>query len=662
MSIFSKDFIFLDQDLNSKEEVFEFIAQKAVSLGIGTEKNKIFDDLLARENEISTGLESNFAIPHAQSSAIEKPALLFLSLKSGLDWQNFDDSKAKFIFCILLPKSGFEQNQVEILAKVARIILNPEIKEIILSKDENVIFNSISKFIFEKDQVENQETNSQKIPINAKKVVGITSCTVGIAHTYLAAEKLEMGLKQNGYIPKIETRGSVGPKNVLTKEDIDQAEFVIVASDLEIDSSIFDQKKVYFTSTKAAIHETESVIQKAKKAPILHNKQKKQTQNQENRTSVVKHIITGISYMIPYVVFGGIMIALSLGIGKAIYGNANEAPKGDFLWWMLQIGVIAFKLMIGVLGGYIAYSIAGRAALAPGFIVATVGNTNDLFYGIGGISVQTPMGFIGAVIFGILVGYSVKFINSLKIQKSLSAILPIFVIPIGVSLFWSLIVIFLIGAPIGWVLDKLIAGLKHVFENKDGIGVGVAFLLGLLLGGMAGFDMGGPVNKVAFLTSTALVSTQVYEPMGMMAAAIPVAPIGMGITTLIWRRKFTKEEKSLGLSAIIMGFIGISEGAIPFAIADPKRVISANVIGSAVAGGLAGVLAVTNQAGHGGPIVAILGAVGSIKHGIGLGIAFFFLSVIVGSFTTALIYGFWKDRNFNIFSNLARKNHKKGVK
>lgn len=650
MEIFKRNFVFLKQNLNSKSEVFEFIASKAYKLKIAKNKEEIIKDLEFRESQISTGLEAGFAIPHAQSQAVLIPSLFFISLENGIEWENFDKTKAKYLFCILLPKKGFATRQVELLSKIASIILDPEISKVLTSDDPDFVFKNLEKHFLEK--LVNKNRENQENVKNLKKVIGITSCTVGIAHTYLAAEKLENALKNSGYFPKIETRGSAGPKNILTKNDIKTAEFVIISSDLEIDTTALIGKKVYFCTTKDAIHKSEKIIELAQKAPILKENFRK-TLNEEAKTSqgnFLRHIMAGISYMIPYIIFGGIMIALSLGIGKSIYGNNSIAPKGDFLWWMFQIGLISFRLMIGALGAYIAYSICGRAGLAPGFIVSTVANSNDLFYGIGGIEVKTPMGFIGAVLFGFLVGYSVKYLNSLKIQKSLAGIMPIFVIPIGVSLFWSLMAIFIIGAPIGWILDKFIETLKSIFLKKDSLGLGIAFLLGLLLGSMIGFDMGGPINKVAYLSATALVASQIYEPMGMVAAAIPVAPFGMGLATLIWKKKFSQKEKSLGISAFVMGFIGVSEGAIPFAIVDPKRVISANVIGSAIAGGLSGILAVTNSAGHGGPIVAILGAIGSDKHGLGLGIAFFLIAIIIGSLTTALIYGFSKNRSIKIFT------------
>lgn len=649
MKIFTIENIFLNQKLDSKQQVFDFVAQVAVEKGIVNDGKQLVVDLWSREEQITTGIEQEFAIPHCQSNVVSKPTLFFISLQTGIDWQNFDGTLAKYLFVILLPKVEKDTTQVETLSKIATLVLDSKISSILKSNDKNAIFEAITS----QKESENIEEQQEK-PL----AIGITSCPVGIAHTYLAAERLEQALIRAGYKPHIETRGSVGAKNVISQSQITQAQFVIIAADVEIDDSIFVGKKVLKTSTKEAIHKSDSVVEKAKNASVLIKEgstNQMPTNVQGQKTGFIRHIITGISYMIPYVIFGGIMIALSLGIGKAIYGNNSAAPKGDFLDWMLQIGVISFQIMIGALGAYIAYSIAGRAALMPGFVTATIANNAGLFYSIGGITVVTPMGFIGAILFGFLVGHTVKYITALKIQKSLSAIVPMFVIPIGVTLFYSLIVIFVIGAPVGWVMDKFIDGLKSIFSAKGeikSVSLGVAFILGILLGGMAGFDMGGPINKVAFLTSSALVTSGVFEPMGMVGAAIPVAPLGMGLTTLVFYKKFNKEEKSLGVSALIMGFIGISEGAIPFAVADPKRVILANVVGSAVAGGIAGLLLVTNAAAHGGPIVAILGAVGSHVHGVALGILFFFIAIIAGSLTTMLIYGFTRNRNFAILDKI----------
>ncbi|CAT05232.1 PTS system protein [Mesomycoplasma conjunctivae] len=642
MNIFTRDNIFLNQKLHSKEEVFDFIINVAFDLKITDNKEKLLADLQAREAQISTGLEQEFAIPHAQSEAVKSPTLFYISLESGIAWENQDQSKAKYLFVILLPKKYTDDTQVELLAQIATMILDE--KQIVELKSNNLerIYQAIS----------NQSTKQKSIKINEEQplALAITSCPVGIAHTYLAAEKISEAFSKAGFASQVETRGSVGPKNVITQEQIDKAQFVIIAADVQIETEQFIGKKVLFCSTKDAIHQADKMVEKAQSAPILKGERNISTQKSD-KPGLLKHVITGISYMIPYVVFGGIMIALSLGIGKSIYGSGNEAPKGDFLWYMLQIGVVSFNIMIGALGAYIAYSIAGRAALMPAFVTSTVANNAGLFYNIGGINVQTPMGFLGAILFGYLIGYTVKYIANLKIQNSISAVIPIFVIPIGVTLFYSLIVVFVIGAPIGYVMDKFIKTLESVFSNKDGLNLGIVILLGFLLGGMIGFDMGGPINKVAFLTSATLVASKIFEPMGMVAAAIPVAPIGMGLTTLVFGKKFDRQEKSLGISAIIMGFIGISEGAIPFAVSDPKRVVFANVIGSAVAGAIAAALSVTNAAAHGGPIVGVLGAISSNNYGVGGGIAFFFVAILIGSVVTMLIYGLTRNRDFKFFSS-----------
>ncbi|WGI36827.1 PTS fructose transporter subunit IIABC [Mesomycoplasma lagogenitalium] len=664
MEIFNKNNIFINQKLKDKQEIFEFISQKALDMKITTNKKLVYDALMNREKEVSTGMEKGFAIPHCQSSAVSKPTLFYIKLASEIEWETFDNSKVQYVFSILIPEKNQNNIHLETLSKISTMLVNDlTIQKLKKSVSVDEILLIVQSYLNEKKQVEQMKKTRGK-------VVGITSCTVGIAHTYMAAEKLENQLKSMGYETKIETRGSVGVKNKLSKKDIDEADFVIIATDMTIDLHKFDNKKLLKTSTKAAIHNTEEIVKKAQIAPVYKNvsTKKEDSDSSSEKKGILKHIIGGISYMIPYVIFGGIMIALSLGLGKSIYGSSSSAPRGDFLWWIEQIGVVSFNLMIGVLGAYIAFSIAGRAALMPAFVVSTVANMNSLFFNIGGIESKTPLGFVGAILFGLLIGYTVKWISSFKIQKSISAAVPMFIIPIGVTLFYSLIVVFIIGAPVAFVMGKFISWLQSIFNTDSNVGLGVAFLVGALLGGMAGFDMGGPINKVAFLTSTALVSSKIFEPMGMVAAAIPVAPLGMGFATIIFRKKFTEQEKTLGASALFMGFIGISEGAIPFAVADPKRVITANVIGSSAAGAIAGLLSVTNAAAHGGPIVAILGAVGSKTHGTALGILFFFIAVVVGTTITTLIYGFWKGKetksiNIPFVNQLKNKlNLKKGAK
>ncbi|MGY6172543.1 PTS fructose transporter subunit IIABC [Candidatus Mycoplasma pogonae] len=650
MDIFHKNQIFLKLDLKQKDSVFEFVAQQAKALGVTNDPEALVQALHKRENEVSTAFENEFAIPHAQSVAIEKPMVFFMSFKHGIEWQSLDNQLTKYAFCILVPQTNASNDHMEALSKIATLLLDSnKMSALKNATTSSQVANLLNSYLDASQDVKLNPTNSQK-PL----VVGVTACAVGVAHTYLAAQKLEKALAASGYDYKIETRGSAGTKNEISDAEIARADFVIVASDIELDLTKFAGKKVYETSTKQAIHKTETTITQAAKAAktLAKDNNSHNTSNKTTKTGIIKHILSGVSHMIPFVIVGGLLIALSLGLGKALYGSGvgPDDYKNDFLYYLFKIGEISFGAMIGILGAYIAYSIGGRAALMPAFVVSMIGNSDGLFYKIGGIDVKTPLGFIGAILLGILVGYTVKWINTWKVPQSLSAVIPIFFIPLGVTLFYGLIVIFLIGAPIGYTMDQVIGGIKWIFRNED-TGASnyktiIFIAMGALIGAMAGFDMGGPVNKVAFLTSTALITEQIFQPMGMMAAAIPVAPLGMGLATLLFRKKFTGEEKTMGVSALIMGMIGISEGAIPFAVADPKKVIISNVLGSAVAGAIAGGLSVTNAVAHGGPIVAILGAVSS-GYGFGLGILYFFIAIIAGVIVTALTYGFWKKADAN---------------
>lgn len=508
-----------------------------------------------------------------------------------------------------------------------------------------------------------------------KKILALTACPVGIAHTYIAQEKLETSAKALGYDIKVETHGSIGLKNEITPEDVATADLIIVAvaagaSDLRLER--FINKPMYQVEITKVIKNPDGVIKEAfeKARHYTINKSEKTSEKNEKvndifsssssqKKGIMKHIMAGVGYMVPFVVFGGIMIALSAGISQIIYGPGGTPPYPHFLWFMSQAGSIGFQLMIPILAGFIANSIAGRAALAPAMITAfianiTVPNPNNsaemitLVYPIAGLGTQTPAGFLGALLIGPAVGYTVKWITTWKVPKVLQPVMPIFVIPILVTFTFSFIFIYAIGAPIGWVMGKfsqVIAGMPP--EAMAAIG--------LLLGAMAGFDMGGPVNKVAFLTASGLIKTNPTF-MGALAAGIPVAPLGMGLTTLIFRKHFNNNERGLGITALFLGMIGISEGAIPFAIRDPKRAIISNVIGSAVAGAIAGAFFVTDLAAHGGPIVGILGAIGSSKYETWVGIMVFFIAILVGTLVTCFLYGFLltiQSKNIKVFHEIS---------
>lgn len=517
-----------------------------------------------------------------------------------------------------------------------------------------------------------------------KKILALTACPVGIAHTYMAQEKLEEGAKKLGYDIKVETHGSIGLKNEIKEADVEKADLIIIAvaagaSDLRLER--FNGKPLYQVEITKVIKDPEGTIKEAfeKAQPYGVKNSEKSSESGDmfsanQKKGFMKHIMAGVGYMVPFVVFGGIMIALSTGISQIIYGAGNStAPYPHFLWFMNQAGAIAFQLMVPILAGFIANSIAGRAALAPAMITAFVANATvsngtenvTIVYPIAGLGTSTPAGFLGALLIGPVVGYTVKWIITWKVPKTVQPMMPIFVIPILVTFVYSFVFIYAIGAPIGWVMDKFSNAIK-------GMPTGAMAGIGFLLGAMAGFDMGGPVNKIAFLTASGLITADRPEFMGALAAGIPVAPLGMGLTTLIFRKHFNDNERTLGLTALLLGFFGISEGAIPFAVRDPKRAIVSNVIGSAVAGAIAGGFFVTDMAAHGGPIVGILGAVGSSHYETWVGILVFFLAIIAGSLVTCFMYGgllTLQGKNIKVFDKIGtwfkatfKKSNKKNKK
>ena len=647
MKIIRPEYVFFDVRQRTKNTILKEISKKAIENKLATNQEELYEAFLKREAESSTGFENGFAIPHARCKSIKEPALFFVHLNGkGVDWNSIDGKPTKYLFVILVPESNENNIHMQILSNISIMMMDKNVMDkIITSEDKKFISNTINEAIEEK--INNEKTTSVDLSSDKKTILALTACPVGVAHTYLAAEKLVEAGEKMGYNIKVETHGSQGVKNNFTQDEIDKADIIMVCADIGIPLDRFKNKRIFKSAIKPAIHNPESLIKEAlEKAKIQKNddSSKEETSSESNTkdSKVMKHILTGVSYMVPFVILGGICIALAVGLGKLIYGDDYSAVSGDFFFYLEKIGSAAFTLMIGALGAYIAYSIAGRAAIAPAFIVSVVANTPTALFPIGGINVATAMGFIGSILFGLAIGYTVKWINTWNINKTISAIMPIFVIPLGVGLFYGLLAIFVIGAPIGWVMDKFIWALQKAFTNGD-IGIGVGIGIGILFGAMAGFDMGGPINKVAFLTCTALISSKVYQPMGLLAAAIPVAPLGMGLCTMIFKNKFNQNEKTLGISAFIMGMIGISEGAIPFAISDPKKAIICNVVGSAVAGAIAGGFGVTCTAAHGGPIVGLLLAVSS-DHAGGLawGIPFFFLAIVAGTLVTCFMYGFMR--------------------
>lgn len=455
------------------------------------------------------------------------------------------------------------------------------------------------------------------------KILAITSCPNGIAHTYMAQEKLEQAAKEMGIDIKVETQGGVGAENVLTSKEIREADGIIIAADRQVDLSRFNGKRLINESVREGIHNPKLLIQRIidQDAHIHHEKGgNKQTDDDEDQKSglqmVYQHLMNGVSFMVPFIVVGGLLMAIALTLGGHTTPEGLKIPDDSFWKSIENIGSLAFSFMVPILAGYIAVSIADKPGLVPGMIGGAIA-ADGSFYGS-----EAGAGFLGGIVAGFLAGYIAKWIKNIKIPKAMAPIMPIIIIPIISSIIVGLIFIFVIGAPIASIFEGLTTWLKGMQGTNS-------IILALIIGAMIAFDMGGPVNKVAFLFGSALIAEGNYAVMGMVAVAVCTPPIGLGLATFINRRKFNKGEIEMGKASFTMGLFGITEGAIPFAAQDPLRIIPANMIGAMVAAAIAAIGGVGDRVAHGGPIVAVLGGIDKIL--------WFFIAVIIGSSVTMLV-------------------------
>ena len=449
-----------------------------------------------------------------------------------------------------------------------------------------------------------------------KRIVAVTACPTGVAHTFMAAEAIETEAKKRGWWVKVETRGSVGAGNAITPEEIAQADLVIVAADIEVDLAKFAGLPMYRTSTGLALKKTAQELDKAvAEAKPYEAQQAASASSQEGKkqsAGAYRHLLTGVSYMLPMVVAGGLCIALSFAFGIEAFKTPDTLAAA-----LMQIGGgSAFALMVPVLAGYIAFSIADRPGLTPGLIG-------------GMLAVSTGSGFIGGILAGFLAGYVAKAISTkLKLPPSMEALKPILIIPLLSSLVVGLAMIYLIGKPVAGIL----AGLTHWLQT---MGTANAVLLGAILGGMMCTDMGGPVNKAAYAFGVGLLSTQTYAPMAAIMAAGMVPPLAMGLATIVARRKFDKGQQEGGKAALVLGLCFISEGAIPFAARDPMRVLPCCIIGGAVTGALSMAIGAKLMAPHGGLFVLLIP--GAITPVLG-----YLLAIVAGTLLAGLAYAFLK--------------------
>ncbi|KPU83561.1 PTS fructose transporter subunit IIC [Psychromonas sp. PRT-SC03] len=584
--------ICVDLQSQTKDEVFLEMADILFADKRISDKDAFVADIKAREALGNTGFEDGIAMPHAKSKAVINPAVAVGISRKGIDYDAEDGQPSKIFFMIASPDGGADHH-IEVLVSLSSKLVEDGFIDKFLKVENS---QQALDLLLEKKVVADVVKDDYK-----GFLIGVTGCPTGIAHTYLAAECLEKGAAKLGYDIKVETNGSIGIKNSPTAEEIERADAIIIAADKQVEMSRFAGKKLIQVSVKAPIKDAPGLIEKALLAPAYSDTSEPSVSSKSKvsqaRGDLYRYLMNGVSHMIPFVVTGGLLIALSFAIGGEPTANGMAIPAGSLWQKVLDVGVVSFTLMIPILAGYIAYAIADRPALAPGLIGGWIANTGS-FYGA-----DAGTGFLGAIVAGLLVGYFVKFIVNINFHKFLQPLVPIMIAPIAGTLFISGLFIFVIGAPIAGLMENLTLILTEM-------STGNVVLLGIVLGGMAGFDMGGPFNKVAFLFSVGMIASGQTQFMGAMACAIPVAPLGMALGSFMGRKLdiFEESEIEAGKAAGAMGLVGISEGAIPFAAQDPLSVIPANILGSMLAAVLAFSFGITNSVAHGGPVVALLGA------------------------------------------------------
>lgn len=590
--------------------------------------------VFAREEEGTTGIGMGIAIPHCKSDAVTKAGLAAMVVKDGVDFESLDGTPAKIIFLIAAPNT--EDNvHLQVLSKLSVMLMDEQFTNSLInagSVDEflNIIDSA------EKAKDEKEAAKEAKEPVEVKKddvfIVAVTACPTGIAHTYMAAEAIEKKAKELGYQVKVETRGSAGAKNVLTDDEIAKATGVIVACDTNVPTDRFDGKKVIECQVSDGINKTEELVKRiaAGDAPVFKASGKKEASHssiggkESIGHQIYKHLMNGVSHMLPFVVGGGILIAIAFLIdGFSVDLNSLPADQRANFGTITQgaalfkgIGGTAFGFMLPILAGFIAMSIADRPGLAVGFVG-------------GSIAANGTSGFLGALVAGFVAGYIVNLLKKIfsKLPESLDGVKPVLLYP--------LLGIFLIGVIMQFVVEPPIGALNTAINNGlNGLNGASAVVLGVLLGGMMAIDMGGPVNKAAYVFGTASIATGNYNIMAAVMIGGMVPPLAIALATIFFKNKFTAEERKAGPTNFIMGLSFITEGAIPFAASDPLHVLPACAVGSAVAGGLSMAFGCTLMAPHGG--IFVVPTIGNPLM--------YLVALVIGSFIACGLLGLLKKK------------------
>lgn len=610
--LLKKESIELGVKVSGKEEAIDKLIGLMAAGGRLNDKAGYKEGILAREALGSTAVGEGIAIPHAKVAAVKEPGLAAMVVPDGVDYEAFDGSLANLIFMIAAPE-GEADVHLEALSRLSTLLMDPDFKNDLIHAESKEEFLQLIDDK-ESERYEKKARKEEKIAEDAApkvqeplksaagyRVLAVTACPTGIAHTFMAAENLEQLGKKLGIPVKSETNGAEGAANVLTKEEIAAADGIIIAADKNVDMARFDGKHVVKASVSDGIQKGEELIKKAVsgEAPVYHHTgaaaSEEGGESEGIGHTIYKHLMNGVSHMLPFVIGGGLLIALAFLFDDYSINPANFGKNTPIAAYLKTIGEQAFGMMLPVLAGYIAMSIADRPGLAVGFVGGMVAKMGATFMNPAGGDVNS--GFLGALLAGFIGGYIVVLLKKIfkKLPKSLEGIKPVLLYPL-LGIFLVAVATTFINPFVGAIND----GLTHFLNGMGGTS---KVILGAVVGGMMSVDMGGPVNKAAYVFGTAQLAEGNFDIMAAVMAGGMVPPIAIALCSTFFKKKFTEKERQSGLVNYIMGLSFISEGAIPFAASDPLRVIPSCIIGSAVAGGLSMALNCTLRAPHGGIFV-----------------------------------------------------------
>ncbi|MBX0351003.1 PTS fructose transporter subunit IIABC [Bacillus toyonensis] len=610
--LLKRDTVIMNLTASNKEAVIDELVEKLSGANRLNSKTEFKEAILKRESQSTTGIGEGIAIPHAKTKAVKQPAICFGRSVSGINYESLDGQPAHLFFMIAASE-GANNTHLETLSRLSTLLMDEGFrKQLLEAKDEEELLR-----LFDEKENEKEEVEVAKPEGDEPYVLAVTACPTGIAHTYMAADSLKAKAAELGIAIKVETNGSTGIKNGLTKEDIERATAIIVAADKQVEINRFAGKHVIQVPVADGIRKTEKLLNRAVKqdAPIFKGvKENGKSESIENEKGlgIYKHLMSGVSNMLPFVVGGGILIALAFSFG----GIKAEGPLAELFMSIGGGKTGAFLFLVPILAGFIASSIADR----PGFMPGVVG---------GFLAAHANAGFLGGLIAGFLAGYVVLGLKRLfsGLPAQLEGIKPVLLYPVFGLLITGVVMQKVVNPPVV-ALNEMLTGWLNGLNGTN------AILLGLILGGMMAIDMGGPINKAAFTFGIAAIEAQNFGVHSAVMAGGMVPPLAIAFATTFFKTKFTEAERKSGLTNYIMGASFITEGAIPFAAADPIRVIVSCVVGSSIAGALSMLFQITLPAPHGGLFVIAL---------VNKPLLYIF-SILVGTVISALMMGIWKKK------------------